>query len=169
MTSAPNNGESKWLQEQTRSFRTTLGHLWRKHLAFNGGPKQRIGRFVHFQFMQNTESSDFGPALAISGGVDSMALAFLCSHLKKAQSQNDLPHFHSNKSLSNFHFGAFIVDHKSRESSTLESLKIQEMLAIQGRHLLHNISNFEVLKVGRHSGRDSNVVLAVWGVSGESL
>ena len=113
--------------------------------------------------------SNFTTALAVSGGVDSMALAFLCSHLKKAHWQNDFPHFHSNKSLSNFHFGAFIVDHKSRVSSTLESLKIREMLAAQGKHLLHYISNFEVLKVRRHSGRNSNVVLAVWSVSGESL
>ncbi|MCJ1245483.1 hypothetical protein MMC30_002687 [Trapelia coarctata] len=58
--------------------------------------------------------------LAISGGVDSMALAFLCQSLTKLPSWKRGNHV--------FQYIPFIVDHKAREGSTEEALLVSKRL-----------------------------------------
>jgi len=50
-------------------------------------------------------------AIAVSGGVDSMALAYLCRKLQEEQP-------------SRFHFKAFVVNHMARENSTEEAKSV---------------------------------------------
>lgn len=57
--------------------------------------------------------------IAVSGGVDSMALAYLC---KQIQEQDE------NRPC----FTAFVVDHRARPESTAESLKVVEMIGRLG-------------------------------------
>jgi tRNA(Ile)-lysidine synthase TilS/MesJ len=62
--------------------------------------------------------------LAISGGVDSMALAYMCSQFqrqKKAECQGERPRFQ-----------AFIVDHVAREGSGMEAKAVAERLTSMG-------------------------------------
>ncbi|EKD12271.1 uncharacterized protein L3040_000259 [Drepanopeziza brunnea f. sp. 'multigermtubi'] len=70
--------------------------------------------------------------LAISGGVDSMALAFLCSRLKElktaAADQPDPKH----DILSSVKFQAFVVDHGVRRGSDLEAQAVSKLLERQG-------------------------------------
>lgn len=62
--------------------------------------------------------------LAVSGGVDSMALAWLCaSQSRDHQPPTDLPVLD---------FKAYIVDHKARDGSTQEAIKTQERLLQMG-------------------------------------
>ncbi|KAH6711114.1 mitochondrial tRNA-lysidine synthetase [Leptodontidium sp. MPI-SDFR-AT-0119] len=61
--------------------------------------------------------------LAISGGVDSMALAFLCSSLQKKQ-----PSLESGGSS----FRAFVVDHGVRSGSDVEALAVSRSLEERG-------------------------------------
>jgi tRNA(Ile)-lysidine synthase len=60
--------------------------------------------------------------LAISGGVDSMALAFLCSRLLRVDPFLDV----ADNPLSKFQ--AFVVDHKLREGSAEEARKVRAVL-----------------------------------------
>ncbi|KHJ33715.1 putative pp-loop family protein [Erysiphe necator] len=60
--------------------------------------------------------------LAISGGVDSMALAFLCSNLQLYE----LPNYRRLK------FHGFIIDHGVREGSEREALSVAKILANRG-------------------------------------
>lgn len=53
------------------------------------------------------------PGLAISGGVDSMALAYLCAKLQKSKQMS---------------FRAFIVDHGARDGSAKEAKSVFEAL-----------------------------------------
>ena len=58
--------------------------------------------------------------LAISGGVDSMALAYLCSAMR------GMPY------ASIIDFTGFVVDHKLRDGSTEEAQKVRDSLAQLG-------------------------------------
>ncbi len=59
----------------------------------------------------------FPSGIAVSGGVDSMALATLCVELKKSQRYTYKPNFH-----------AFIVNHKSRLGSGKEAKLVARRL-----------------------------------------
>ncbi|KAL1840530.1 hypothetical protein VTJ49DRAFT_351 [Mycothermus thermophilus] len=62
--------------------------------------------------------------LAISGGVDSMALAFLCSKLKKSKDFKVADHYLGRPI-------AFVVDHGLREGSREEAVKVLKVLSSQ--------------------------------------
>ncbi|KAI1343789.1 adenine nucleotide alpha hydrolases-like protein [Xylariaceae sp. FL0016] len=63
-----------------------------------------------------------GVALAVSGGVDSMALAYLCSQARNY----DKRLFVSDNPVN--HFRAFIVDHRAREGSEKEAIAVRAEL-----------------------------------------
>lgn len=65
--------------------------------------------------------------LAISGGVDSMALAALCSQLQG--SRDDSVDFH-----------AFVVDHGARPESSQEARNVSQALMKMRRCRLHLLS-----------------------------
>ena len=56
------------------------------------------------------------PGLAVSGGADSMALAYLCKQLEKSGLVEDLS------------VTAFVVDHKAREESSREARMVKGWL-----------------------------------------
>lgn len=58
--------------------------------------------------------------IAVSGGVDSMALAGLCKRL-----QNSKPNL--------YRFHAIVVDHKARSGSTQEAAEVQQVLEMMGK------------------------------------
>jgi len=58
-------------------------------------------------------------AIAVSGGVDSMALAYLC---KKLREHNP----------GHFHFKAFVVNHMARQNSTEEAKSVALILRNMG-------------------------------------
>ncbi|KZF19343.1 hypothetical protein L228DRAFT_263683 [Xylona heveae TC161] len=62
-------------------------------------------------------------AIAVSGGVDSMALATLCRQLAKHQSSTQVP---------DFRFTAFVVDHGAREGSKEEAQRVLERVRKMG-------------------------------------
>ena len=67
--------------------------------------------------------ADNGIGIAVSGGVDSMALAQLCSGLTlhpPAKRQWD------------FHFKAYIIDHNAREGSAFEAQRVRDRLFLMG-------------------------------------
>ncbi|KAI2641995.1 adenine nucleotide alpha hydrolases-like protein [Xylaria nigripes] len=64
--------------------------------------------------------------MAVSGGVDSMALAYLCSQLKRYGSNFTV----SDNPISNFN--AFVVDHLLREGSTEEAYAVKQIMRDMG-------------------------------------
>ena len=82
-----------------------------------------------------------GTGLAVSGGVDSMALVALCSRLQavsqnRPQSEADqLTDFHFLRSLK---FRAFIVDHSLRPGSGLEAEAVSKVLEARGTYPDHS-------------------------------
>lgn len=58
--------------------------------------------------------TDYETGLAVSGGVDSMALAWLCSEMRKDSR--------------GYEFTAFVVDHKLRKGSTKEAQQVRQVL-----------------------------------------
>jgi tRNA(Ile)-lysidine synthase TilS/MesJ len=70
------------------------------------------------------------PGLAISGGVDSMAMAALCSDLQKEPILHGLVHRHTH-----FKFKAFIVDHSARIGSGHEAADVKQLICSrQGKY-----------------------------------
>ena len=63
--------------------------------------------------------------MAISGGVDSMALAALCA---KAQNHNE----ERTADFPNIEFQAFVVDHGVRHGSLSEAISVSEVLQKRG-------------------------------------
>lgn len=61
-------------------------------------------------------------AIAVSGGVDSMALAFLCKQLEK-------------KSAGQLSFRAIVVDHRARPGSHEEAEDVVKMLHGMGKQV----------------------------------
>jgi len=61
--------------------------------------------------------------LAISGGVDSMALAWLCSAMSRRDRRA-------------YEFTAFVVDHKLRKGSTKEASQVSKALTRMGMRVL---------------------------------
>src|SRR6516162_1293846 len=62
------------------------------------------------------------PGIAVSGGVDSMALAYLCSQIRKTSPEFKI----SDNPISNFY--AFIIDHRLRENSTEEAKNVKHIV-----------------------------------------
>ena len=78
---------------------------------------------IYYYFQGNL--TDYLSGLAISGGVDSMALAALCAKLQN----------HPKKGVSDFpniNFQAFVVDHGVRSESSLEAFSVSKILEKQG-------------------------------------
>lgn len=67
--------------------------------------------------------SDYYIGIAVSGGVDSMALAHLCREFQRRS---------RNEGLGLFHFTAFIIDHKSQKSGALAIARTQSRLKQMG-------------------------------------
>ena len=64
--------------------------------------------------------------LAVSGGADSMALAYLCKQLQQLQAKgNGKSHSTGDGDLS---VTAFVVDHKAREESSREARTVARWL-----------------------------------------
>lgn len=80
----------------------------------NIGEHQRNAKTTHTEFI----------GLAISGGVDSMALASLCAQLAMNKPRLDDPV----KQQINFNFRAFIVDHGVRTGSAEEAEAVKNVL-----------------------------------------
>lgn len=57
--------------------------------------------------------------IAVSGGVDSMALAWLCASLARSRPREN---------QGRFEFHAFIVNHNARKESTLEAINTRKRL-----------------------------------------
>jgi tRNA(Ile)-lysidine synthase len=75
--------------------------------------------------------------LAISGGVDSMALAALCSGIQHAPKSivSEIHHSHSQTAaavLPGIGFQAFVVDHGVREGSDIEARAVSSVLEQRG-------------------------------------
>jgi tRNA(Ile)-lysidine synthase TilS/MesJ len=94
--------------------------------------------------------------LAISGGVDSMALAALCSQLQQLSlSTRKRRQWPDLSSLQPLKFRAFIVDHGLRAGSGLEAEAVSKILEARGKipqltvtstmakHLRHRNPNLE--------------------------
>ncbi|MCJ1398415.1 hypothetical protein MMC11_001613 [Xylographa trunciseda] len=79
-------------------FYTAFRHAWRPKLE---NRFQRLG-------------------LAVSGGVDSMALAYLCQSMKELNSMD--------RDGLNFQFRAYVVDHRARDGSTEEAMLVVNRL-----------------------------------------
>lgn len=67
-----------------------------------------------------TEGGDSRIGIAVSGGVDSMALAYLCSQLRDTHT--------ANQELARLRIRAFIVDHRAREGSAVEARAVARKL-----------------------------------------
>jgi len=72
--------------------------------------------------------------LAISGGVDSMALAALCSRIQHGTSQGFASHIGQAplSNLNNLKFRAFVVDHGVRQGSNVEAEAVSNILESRG-------------------------------------
>lgn len=100
--------------------------LLKSHLPqrwFGKNVKPHIGRTLLIAD-HATKLADTQQGLAVSGGVDSMALATLCSRLRDEQCVEALS------------FTAFIVDHGLRSGSDEEALKVAKHLEQLSRSLL---------------------------------
>jgi tRNA(Ile)-lysidine synthase TilS/MesJ len=86
-----------------------------------------------------SQSDQLHLGLAISGGVDSMALAALCSQLQDL-SQSSV-HSPKQSSLRPLQFRAFIVDHGLRAGSALEAEAVSRVLEGRGNCLLRTINS----------------------------
>jgi len=69
-----------------------------------------------------TAGGDSRIGIAVSGGVDSMALAYLCSQLRDTQS--------TSQETTHPRLRAFIVDHRVREGSAVEARAVAKKLRI---------------------------------------
>jgi len=67
-----------------------------------------------------TPGGDRRIGIAVSGGVDSMALAHLCTQLRDAHK--------ANQDSARPRFRAFIVDHRAREGSAVEAKAVAKKL-----------------------------------------
>lgn len=84
---------------------------------------RRLGIYIYlFKTPQITIKKLTIPGLAVSGGADSMALAYLCNQLEKS------------KLVDGLSVTAFIVDHKAREESSREAAVVESWLSQMGMH-----------------------------------
>ncbi|KAL9118540.1 MAG: hypothetical protein Q9187_004910 [Circinaria calcarea] len=90
-------------------FYDALLKSWQARGVESGSGQQQLGKYAEPRILSNTDGS---LGLALSGGVDSMALATLCRGL---QCDTRL------KTQFKFSFEAFIVDHKARNGSSEEA------------------------------------------------
>ncbi|RDL37350.1 uncharacterized protein BP5553_04783 [Venustampulla echinocandica] len=106
------------------------------------------------------ESSHRGQAetfgLAISGGVDSMALATLCSQLQSTYPGTGLPPLGS---LRKIDFRAFVVDHGVRAGSTSEANSVARLLEGRGAEIAYF---GQALWLTRYLGIQTQVLQINW-------
>lgn len=79
--------------------------------------------------MHSLNSANYILGLAISGGVDSMSLAALCSNVQnmpQIENEEQLEH------VRNIKFRAFIVDHQVRSGSFEEAEEVSDVLKMRG-------------------------------------
>lgn len=92
------------------------------------------------------------PALAISGGVDSMALAFLFSKFQKMFPNYTIADYPSSRAH------AIVVDHGLREGSDLESMKVLRQLNRLGLNGIRNVLKWkDVREAGMEPHDLSNI------------
>jgi tRNA(Ile)-lysidine synthase TilS/MesJ len=107
--------------------------------------RSNLGLLVSLRLMLLMPSDLTKPGLAISGGVDSMALAVLCSKLQEFPYKKhkvrpiELQHFR------NISFKAFIVDHQVRSGSYEEAKAVSSVLEKRGIFFIS--SEFQMLIV----------------------
>lgn len=99
--------------------------------------------------------------IAVSGGPDSMALAYLCRQLQVTRPDLDLD------------VKAFVVDHRFREESTEEALLVAKWLSKLGLSAFYhspyiNLFITNSVDVTRYSIRGTNPGLATGRVSKEA-
>jgi hypothetical protein len=105
--------------------------LLKSHLPpkWSGGlARPHVGMYPVLAYCKRVKSPDESTGLAISGGVDSMALATLCSGLRELSQQGK-------QALS---FTAFIVDHGLRPGSRDEAVQVAgflDQLSMPNSHL----------------------------------
>ena len=100
-------------------FYEAFHRVWKPIAGPGGGPKPHIGKLAVVSAQLGTDRCQLG--IAVSGGVDSMALAALCVNLKARKRKTFRPVFH-----------AFIVDHKARPGSHEEAATVASRLKRSG-------------------------------------
>jgi len=102
---------------------------------------RQLASFAHTfkTICPSTSSTRVQPifGIAVSGGVDSMALAFLCSKMReKARKTHDT----SKDDIHVPRFRAFIVDHRAREGSDEEAKIVRGRLRSLGKTVIQQYS-----------------------------
>ena len=100
-------------------FYNALKAIWRPIGEPGGGARHKLGTSPHHSWYEYEYEYSLASGIAVSGGVDSMALATLCERVKR------LP---ENEAPSNIDFRAFVVDHKMRSSSSEEAQLVANQL-----------------------------------------
>ena len=119
---------------------------------YGGHPKataetrRRLSVGILFQKSRNSQfrANLVLSGLAISGGVDSMALAALCSQMHSGfsnitQSPSLEKYFSTLESLRRVDFRAFVVDHGVRTGSATEAQAVAKVLEERGIEVIHNL------------------------------
>lgn len=103
-------------------FYNAFKRVWISNTGPGGGKSPGVGElFITFQFAEET-AYICTTGIAVSGGVDSMALATLCVKL------NENPNHHMRP-----RFRAFVVDHQARPESDREAVTVAKHLQRMGR------------------------------------
>jgi asparagine synthetase B (glutamine-hydrolysing) len=127
-------------------FVNTLSKIWKPSKSYGGNKAETFGKY----FISEVKKVPFFRAeivisgLAISGGVDSMALAALCSQVHSSfsnitQSQSLEKRGGSLlESLREVGFRAFVVDHGVRRGSATEAQAVAKVLEERGIEVIHH-------------------------------
>jgi hypothetical protein len=122
-------------------FVDALFTIWRPPFYCSGGRSSRLGKYQAFFGTMDLEIIVTGAyselGLAISGGVDSMALAVLCSRtlhrpLRSLSHAQDRNIYRLDTTTPNLEFHAFVVDHGVRPGSNVEAKAVSRLLRQRG-------------------------------------
>lgn len=106
-------------------FSNVWKQIWLKSrgTGLGANPESTIGTYIYFSvvLVKVHMLIYISLGLAISGGVDSMALAFLCSSMRETLSATN-----------RVNFRAFVVDHGVRDGSDVEALAVSTSLENRG-------------------------------------
>jgi hypothetical protein len=105
-------------------FSNALFSTWKQKTYHNGRGPKTFG--MQYEVSNRDIETEQLLGLAISGGVDSMALATLCSgllHNRGSEIASPLP---------NLAFKAFVVDHGVRNGSDVEAENVSKVLESRG-------------------------------------